>query len=81
VALGGRRFDDDLVESRVDVPVDRAEVVAGRVAAVVDEFEAAGALGAGARAAEAGDDRVDRGERERFELAQRGRVDQRRVRR
>jgi hypothetical protein len=79
VALGGRRFDDDLVQPRVDVPVDRAQVVPGRVAAIIDEFEAAGALGARARAAEAGDDRVDRVERERFELAQRGSVDQRRA--
>jgi len=76
VALGGRRFDDDLVEARIDVPVDRAKVVAGRVAAVVDEFEAAGALGARARAAEAGDDRVDRGERKRFQLPQRDGIDQ-----
>jgi hypothetical protein len=79
VALGGRRFDDDLVEPGVDVPVDRAQVVAGGVAPVVDEFEPAGALRAGAAAAEAGDDRVDAGDAQRFELAQCGGVDQRRA--
>jgi hypothetical protein len=75
VALGGRRFDDDLAEAGVDVPVDAAQVVTGGIAAVVDEFEAAGALGARPLPAEAGDDRFDPGEAERFELAQRGGVD------
>jgi hypothetical protein len=76
VALGGRGLDDDLAQPRVDVPVDAAQVVAGGVAPVVDEFEAAGALGADVLAGEAGDDRFDPGEAERFELAQRGGVDQ-----
>jgi hypothetical protein len=76
VALGGRGLDDDLAQPRVDVPVDAAQVVTGGVAAVVDEFEAAGALGADVLADEAGDDRVDAGEAERFELAQLGGVDQ-----
>jgi hypothetical protein len=57
------------MQPRVDVPVDAAQVVAGGVAAVVDEFEPATALGAGAAATEAGDDRLDPGDTERFELA------------
>jgi hypothetical protein len=75
VALGGRRLDDDLAQPRPDVPVDLAQVVAGGVAAVVDEFEPAGALGARPLPAEASDDRFDPGDRERFELTQRGGVD------
>ena len=70
MALGGRGLDDDLAQARVDVPVDLAEVVAGGVAAVVDEFEAAAALGTGAAATEPGDDRLDPGDAQRFQLAQ-----------
>ncbi len=73
-------LDEELLETGVDVPVERAQVVAQRVVAIVGELDRDAALGAPADALHAASHGLARDEHQAFELAQErfvedGRVD------
>src|SRR5690606_26255777 len=70
VLLGRVQLEEQLVEPRIDVPVDVAEVVAGPVVTEVGELQAATALRAGALAAQQAAEDLACEQLELLELAQ-----------
>jgi hypothetical protein len=79
VLLFDEELDEELLEPRVHVPVELAEVVPERVIAVVGELDALAALDAAPPALQAAPDRRAQQQQEALELTQEALVEDRRV--